>query len=134
MAQAVDAEGRRGYLGRARSVHGNAPRASNLLYFKEIPEFPWPRDLAPALVPHPPHGGRFAMQGFTNILVGVDLPRCRPLDASALTADAREVIDHAVWLARVNGAKVRFISALNISQDALHQLREEEHSHARRTV
>src|SRR5262249_20600525 len=74
------------------------------------------------------------MQCFKNILVGVDLTRFRPLDVSALAADAREVIDHAVWLAKVNNARLRFFSALNISPDALHELREEEHSHARRTV
>src|SRR5262249_31502099 len=79
-------------------------------------------------------GGARAMQCFKHILVGVDLTRCRRLDVSEIAADAREVIDHAVWLAKVNGARLLFFAALNVSPDALRQLQEEEHSHARRTV
>jgi universal stress protein E len=74
------------------------------------------------------------MQCFKNILVGVDLTRCRRLDVSEIAPDAREVIDHAVWLAKVNGARLLFFAALNVSQDALRQLQQEEHSHVKRTV
>jgi universal stress protein E len=74
------------------------------------------------------------MQCFKNILVGIDLTRGRRFDVSEIAADAREVINHAIWLAKVNGAKLLFFAALNISQDALHHLQEEEHSHVRRTV
>jgi universal stress protein E len=74
------------------------------------------------------------MQCFQNILVGVDLTRSRRLDIAEIPADIREAIDQAVWLSQVNGAKLLFFAALNVSPDALHQLREEEHSHVRRTV
>jgi universal stress protein E len=74
------------------------------------------------------------MQPFQNILVGVDLTRCPRLDIHALAPEAREVIDHAVWLAKVNGAKLLFFAALDISPDALRHLQEEEHTHVRRTV
>src|SRR5262249_12566786 len=74
------------------------------------------------------------MQCFQNILVGVDLTRSRRLDVSEIAGDAREVINHALWLAKLNGARLLFFAALNISQDALHHLQEEEHSHVKRTV
>jgi universal stress protein E len=74
------------------------------------------------------------MQCFQNILVGVDLTRSRRLDVSEIAADAREVINHAIWLAKTNGARLLFFAALNISPDDLHQLQEEEHSHVKRTV
>ena len=74
------------------------------------------------------------MQPFKNILVGVDLTRCPRLDVAALPPSAREVIDHAVWLAKVNGAKLLFFAALNLAPDALRHLQEEEHTHVQRTV
>src|SRR6516162_881374 len=82
----------------------------------------------------PSPGGAHIMQCFQNILVGVDLTRSRRLDVSEIAADAREVINHAIWLAKTNGARLLFFAALNISPDDLHQLQEEEHSHVKRTV
>ena len=80
-----------------------------------------------------PEGASF-MQCFKNILVGVDLTRLRQLDVSELPPDTREIIAHAVWLAKINGAKLLFFAALNISEDALHHLREHKKTHVVQTV
>jgi universal stress protein E len=74
------------------------------------------------------------MQCFKNILVGVDLSQCRRLDISELGPGAREVIAHAVWLAKRSGAELLFFSALNVSEDALHHLEEDRRTHVKRTV
>jgi universal stress protein E len=74
------------------------------------------------------------MQCFKNVLVGVDLSRCRRLDVTELTPDALEVIDHGIWLAQPNGSELLFFTALNIPEEALHHLEEDRRTHVRRTV
>jgi universal stress protein E len=59
------------------------------------------------------------MPCFQNILVGVDLTDCRRLDISELSSNARETIDHAVWLAKLHSARLLFFSVLPISGEAL---------------
>jgi universal stress protein E len=61
------------------------------------------------------------MSCFTNILVGVNLTHCRNLDVSELDADAWGAIKHAVWLAKLNSARLLFFAALPQSQETLHE-------------
>jgi universal stress protein E len=68
---------------------------------------------------------------FTNILAGIDLTDAPRFDVSQLP---REVIDHAVWMAKLAGARLLFFSVLNISEEALRQLEEEQRTRVRRTV
>jgi universal stress protein E len=74
------------------------------------------------------------MQVFKNILVGVDLARCHPLDVSGLTPTALEPIHWAVQLARTNSARLLFFSASNIGDEALAPLAEEDRFQVRETV
>jgi universal stress protein E len=74
------------------------------------------------------------MQVFKNILVGVDLARCNPLDVSGLTPIALEPIHWAIQLARTNSARLLFFSASNIGDEALSPLTEEDRSQVRETV
>lgn len=64
------------------------------------------------------------MQCFKNILVGVDLTKCRQYNVAELTPSAKEAIDCAIWLAHVNSAELLFFAALTISPEALEQVRE----------
>jgi len=73
------------------------------------------------------------MQVFKNILVGVDLARCNPLDVSGLSPIALEPIHWAVQLARTNSARLLFFSASNVGDEALAPLAEEDRSHVRET-
>ena len=74
------------------------------------------------------------MQVFKNILVGVDLARCHPLDVSGLSPIALEPIHWAIQLARTNSARLLFFSASNIGDEALSPLAEEDRSQVRETV
>ncbi len=74
------------------------------------------------------------MENFKNILVGVDLTHCRRLDISELSANAREAIDHAIWLAKLNSARLLFFSVLAISEEMLHHLLETGQSHVQQTI
>ena len=74
------------------------------------------------------------MQVFKNILVGVDLARCHPLDVSGLNPTALEPIHWAIQLARANSARLLFFSASNIGDEALSPLAEEDRSQVRETV
>jgi universal stress protein E len=74
------------------------------------------------------------MRLFTNILAGVDLSRCRPLEIAALSSGARETVQTAVWLAHASQAKLLFLSAFNLTEDALHHLDPEDRSQVKHTV
>ncbi len=74
------------------------------------------------------------METFKNILVGVDLTHCRRLDVSELSANAREGIHHAIWLAKIHSAQLLFFSVLTISEENLRHLRELGQSHVSSTI
>ncbi len=66
------------------------------------------------------------MQTFANILVGVDLARCNPLDISGLNPIALEPIHWGISVAKANAARLLFFSAIHISEDDLYALAEED--------
>jgi universal stress protein E len=55
------------------------------------------------------------MACFQNILVGLDLTRCRQNAIDALPVIVHDVFRHAVWLGRHTGARLTFFSALSES-------------------
>jgi universal stress protein E len=59
------------------------------------------------------------MSLFKNILVGIDLTRCTPLDVSGLTPVAREPIHWGIGLARINSARLLFFSAVDSDDESL---------------
>ena len=63
---------------------------------------------------------------FTNILVGIDLSRCNPLDISGLSQVALEPIHWGIALAKANSARLLFFSASSIGEEALLPLAEED--------
>jgi universal stress protein E len=71
---------------------------------------------------------------FTNILVGIDLTEVPHFDVTRFGRGPRELIDHAIWLAKRSGARLLFFSALNLTEEALHHLEEEQRTHVARTV
>jgi universal stress protein E len=74
------------------------------------------------------------MHIFTNILVGVDLARCKPLDISGLNPIALEPIHWGIALAKANAARILFFSATSIGEDALFPLAEEDRALVRKAV
>lgn len=74
------------------------------------------------------------MQIFKNILVGIDLARCEPLDISGLNPIALEPIHWGIQFAKANSARLVFFSASNIGEEALFPLAEEDRSHVRTTI
>jgi universal stress protein E len=74
------------------------------------------------------------MTVFKNILVGVDLARCKPLALSGLSQVALEPIHWAIQLAKLNSARLLFFSASNIGEDVLLPLAEEDRALVRTTV
>src|SRR5690242_20694250 len=74
------------------------------------------------------------MQMFTNILVGVDLARCKPLTLSGLNPVALEPIHWAITLAKANSARLLFFSASNIGEEALFPLAEEDRAWVREAI
>ena len=66
------------------------------------------------------------MQVFTNILVGIDLAACNPLDDSQSTAAILEPIHWGIELARVNAARLLFFSASNGAENSLLSVLEHE--------
>jgi universal stress protein E len=71
---------------------------------------------------------------FTNILAGIDLTEAPHFDITRFPSGPREVTDHAVWLARLTGARLLFFSALNVSPEALQHLEEKQRTHVARSV
>jgi universal stress protein E len=74
------------------------------------------------------------MEIFKNILVGVDLARCKPLDFSGLGPVALEPIHWGIQLAKSNSAPLLFFSASNISEEALLPLAEADRAHVRDAI
>ncbi len=74
------------------------------------------------------------MHLFKNILVGIDLAQCRPLDVSGLDPVALEPIHWAIRLAKANAARLLFFSASNIGEEALWPLAEEDRTRVRQAV
>jgi universal stress protein E len=74
------------------------------------------------------------MQIFKNILVGIDLALCQPLDISGLNPIALEPIHWGLQLAKANSAQLSFFSACNIGEEVLLPLTEEDRSHVRATI
>jgi universal stress protein E len=74
------------------------------------------------------------MHIFKNILVGIDLARCKPLDISGLNPVALEPIHWAIQLAKANSAQLLFFAASNIGEEALSPLAEEDRSQVRETI
>ena len=74
------------------------------------------------------------MQIFKNILVGIDLAWCIPLDISGLNPIALEPIHWGIQLAKANSARLLFFSASNIGEEALSPLAEEDRSQVRATI
>ncbi len=74
------------------------------------------------------------MHVFKNILVGIDLGQCRPLNVSGLNAIALEPIEWAIRLAEYSSARLLFFAAANISEETLLPLAEEDRTQVRETV
>jgi universal stress protein E len=74
------------------------------------------------------------MSSFRNILVGIDLTQCKPLQTAALPSSARQTVDAAVWLARHTGGRLLFLSVFNLSEDALRHLDAEERGQVGQTI
>ena len=71
---------------------------------------------------------------FTNILVGIDLSRCNPLDISGLSQVALEPIHWGIALAKANSARLLFFSASSIGEEALLPLAEEDRAQVLQTL
>lgn len=59
------------------------------------------------------------MTCFQNILVGIDLNQCEQLAIEALPAIAQDVFNRSIWLAQKTGARLTFLSALNLTDEIL---------------
>ena len=66
------------------------------------------------------------MKRFKNILVGTDLSRGDVLVSSELTPPNQEAVARALWLAKLNGASLLFVYALDVSVRAQHLIEEEQ--------
>ena len=64
------------------------------------------------------------MASFQNILIGIDLTQCEQLAIEALPAITQNVFHYSVWLARKTGARLTFLSALNLTAESLNMLAE----------
>lgn len=71
---------------------------------------------------------------FHEILVGVDLAQVHPLEVSALGHLAQDTIQRGIWLAQKTSASLVFLSAFNLTEEALQQLDHEDQAHIMRTV
>jgi universal stress protein E len=74
------------------------------------------------------------MNAFSNILVGVDLTRFNPLDASGLHPVAVEPVRWGIELAKANSARLLFFSSSEINEEALLPLSEADRAHVRDVV
>jgi universal stress protein E len=66
--------------------------------------------------------GTFLMEQFRNILVGIDLTQCEELSVEALPRITRDLFEQSLWLAQKTSARLTFLSALNLSAEALNLL------------
>ncbi|QEG36324.1 MULTISPECIES: universal stress protein [Bythopirellula] len=65
------------------------------------------------------------MKRFKNILVGIDLSQGDRLVSDVLPPPTVEAVERALWLAKVNSAKVTFFFALDISYPAQNLIEEQ---------
>jgi universal stress protein E len=59
-----------------------------------------------------------------NVLVGIDFTQCERISIETLPDTARDVFRHAVWLAGKTGAKLTFLSAIDLTAILLDDLAE----------
>lgn len=71
-----------------------------------------------------------ALKKVEHILVGIDLSRADRLVASDITEDNRHVLDKAIWLARHTGAKITFLSALDLSAHTQRLIQEDPQNYS----
>jgi universal stress protein E len=74
------------------------------------------------------------MTCFQNILVGVDLTQCEQFSVEALPAITQYVFHRSVLLAQKTGARLTFLSALNLTAQALNTLAEKRRLALTRTI
>lgn len=74
------------------------------------------------------------MQISKNILVGVDLVRCKPPDVSGLHGVAWEAISRGIKIARDNSARLLFFAAASTGDEVLSPLDEEDRAQVRSSV
>lgn len=66
------------------------------------------------------------MKCFKNILVGIDLSQTDRLVSSELPPPSAEAVERALWLAKLNSARLTFFYALDISAAAQRMIEEED--------
>lgn len=64
------------------------------------------------------------MRRFKNILVGVDLSQGDWFVSSELPAPSAEVVERALWLAKINSARLTFMYSLDVSEAARRMIEE----------
>src|SRR5438552_3782886 len=69
------------------------------------------------------------MQPFQNILVGLDLAACKPLEISGLGPIPRDAFRRALDLAKTHASRITLFTALNVSEESLRFLDEAERTH-----
>ncbi|MEZ6115179.1 MAG: universal stress protein [Pirellulaceae bacterium] len=68
------------------------------------------------------------MKQFKKLLVGVDLSSGDQIVADELSAPNHEAVRQSIWLAKSNGATIRFCYILDVSPQAQHNIESDEHS------
>ncbi len=68
------------------------------------------------------------MKRFTNILVGVDLSKGGALVSKKLAKPSREAVERALWLAKLNSARLLFMYSLDVSAKTQHLIQENQGS------
>lgn len=66
------------------------------------------------------------MKDFKNILVGVDLSQGDQFVSNELPPPSTEAIERALWLAKLNSAKLRFFYALDVSAETQRLIEESQ--------
>ncbi len=74
------------------------------------------------------------MSLFKNILVAVDLTRCNPMTTASLSPIALEVIQRGLAVAKLNSAKLTFLSSFDLSEEVLKHLPEPDRVHLPRSI
>lgn len=74
------------------------------------------------------------MSCFQNILVGIDLNPCEQLSLEALPVAARNVFQRSLWLAQKTGARLTFLSAMNLIAEELDMLAEKHRLALQKTI
>lgn len=71
---------------------------------------------------------------FQNVLVGIDFTQCERISIETLPDTARDVFRHAVWLAGKTGARLTFLSAIDLTAILLNDLSENYRLTLTRTI